>query len=56
MEKIDVLFENNQTEEQKRLFLISEYERIESNGLKIVGAEPIERIQVKIIGRRFFVE
>lgn len=56
MEHIDVIFKTDQTEEQKSSFLISEYERIENSGLKIIGAEPIEKIYVKILGKRFFVE
>jgi hypothetical protein len=56
MEQIDIMFNPNDTAKQKLNFLESEIERIESMGLRIVGTEPIEQINVEILGRRFIVE
>ena len=36
--------------------LTEEIEKIESEGWRITGAEPIEKIRVDIIGRRFILE
>lgn len=33
-----------------------EIKKIESEGYRITGAEPIQEIKVKIIGRRFILE
>ena len=53
-EHYDVLFPKGSTEEQKKTIILGALESLESDGYEVVGAEPIEEIYSKIVGRRFF--
>lgn len=52
----EVMFPKSATKEQREALNKEAIAKIESSGKRIIGAEPIERIHVEIIGRRFTVE
>lgn len=55
-ETYEVMFPKGFTEDQIYSLVAEAIAKIESGGKRIIGAEPIERIHVEIIGRRFTVE
>lgn len=56
VKKIDIMFPSMATDEEKDQLLKKEVEKIEKRGGKIVGGEPIEEINVRIIGKTYYVE
>lgn len=55
-ETIDIFWPAGASEEEKQAIIDKKIEELESTGCHIIGAEPIERILVQILGRRLFVE
>lgn len=55
-ETYEIMFPKGFTEDQIYSLVAEAIAKIESSGKRIIGAEPIERIHVEIIGRRFTVE
>lgn len=55
-EEINIIFTPESTYEEKNEQIKKQIDAIESSGGRIVGGEPIEKLYVKIIGRRFIVE
>ena len=54
-ETIEIMFKD-MTKEQCNKQVDALFEQIEQKGGQVVAAEPIEKIQVTIMGRRFIVE
>lgn len=55
-ETYEIMFPKGFTEDQIYSLVAEAIAKIESGGKRIIGTEPIEKIHVEIIGRRFTVE
>lgn len=52
---IDIIFDS-QTDSHIEELIHKRIDELEREGYRIVGAEPIEQIVIKIVGRRFYLE
>lgn len=55
-EVIETYFAEDLSENAKALLLEQVYDEIESSGKQIVKVEPIEKLSVRVVGRRHYVE